>query len=151
MIRFIVKTNGKFVTIDEETPKLAKLRNSSKNDFEVVGYELLDDLKPVKTKQARTFIHHELPLVYDGTLSVSLLGLMTRNITALKKAGYNTLQDIADSREIDIINVNGFGFQAYRRVVEALKQSGLNFMGGTVYGPKSLYEYDRIKMGYVVK
>ena len=151
MIRFIVKTNGRFVTVDEETPKLAKLRHSSKNDFEVVGYELLDDLKTVKPKQVRTYIHHELPLVYDGTLSINLLGLMTRNITALKKAGYTTLQDIADGQEIDIINVNGFGFQAYKRVVEALKQSGLDFNGGTVYGPTTLYDYDKIKKGVGLK
>lgn len=148
MIRFIVKTNGKFVTVDEETPKLAKLRHSSKSDFEVVGYELINESQSFKaSKQARTYINHELPLVYDGTLSISLLGLMTRNINALRKAGYTTLQDIADSAEVDIIKVNGCGFQAYSRVVEALKQSGLDFNGGTVYGPTTLYEFDKIKIG----
>lgn len=78
----------------------------------------------IKTNEAN------VSAIYDTDIIV--LGLSCRSFNCLKRAGLNTIGDIAELSESELRNIRNFGKKSFNEVVSALSKCGviLNCKGG---------------------
>lgn len=63
-----------------------------------------------------------------GKLSVEEIGLPTRVANALAKAGYETVEDLATAKKVDLVKVRNLGDKSLKIIAAALGTKGVKFL-----------------------
>lgn len=166
MIRFIIRYDNKFITIDEDCPNFKAFdRKVGAKSYEIVGTEFPykerfltqnNDTGSKKRsngeneqRQADEIIDQinntqDFPII-PAEGEISLLVLHQKCQRLLRKAGLKTFTDIQNFTEEEIINVYGIGLLTYWRIILEMKRYGYNFKPGAIHFPKTHGALNEVK------
>src|SRR5258706_4264319 len=81
---------------------------------------------PVKAEKKEEVIVNDLGVV--GKLSVEEIGLPTRVANALQKAGFETVEELANAKKEDLVKVRNLGEKSLKIIAAALGTKGVEFL-----------------------
>jgi DNA-directed RNA polymerase subunit alpha len=114
-----LETNGA-IDPDDAVARAAKIINDHMNLFESQAHSELD---------GETF--SDLPDEHEAVLDTPIedLDLSVRSFNCLKRQGVNTIGQLTECTEADLLNIRNFGAKSIEEVKDKLQQRGLNLKG----------------------
>ena len=83
-------------------------------------------VSPKKAEKKEEVIVNDLGVV--GKLSVEEIGLPTRVANALQKAGFETVEQLANAKKEDLVKVRNLGEKSLKIIAAALGTKGVEFL-----------------------